>query len=46
MEVLIVVAAILGGIVLLSLGVIAVALLLAVMGPPDNLDYSFDDDEI
>ncbi len=46
MEVLIVVAAVIGGIVLLSLGVLAVALLLAVIGPPENLDYSFDDDEI
>jgi hypothetical protein len=46
MEVLIVIGTVLGGIVLLSLGVIAVALLLAVIGPPDNLDYDFDDDEI
>jgi hypothetical protein len=46
MEVLTILALLLGGLVLLSLSVVIISILVAVIGPPETLDYSFDDDEI
>lgn len=46
MEVLTILALILGGLVLLLLSVVVISLVVAAIGPPETLDYSFDDDEI
>ena len=46
MDVLIILALVLGSLVLFALAVVVVSLVLAAIGPPETLDYSFDDDEI
>jgi len=46
MDILMILALVLGGLVLLALAVVVVSVLVAAIGPPETLDYSFDDDEI
>jgi hypothetical protein len=46
MEILTILALVLGGLVLLAVAAVVISLLLAVIGPPETLDYNFEDDEI